>query len=425
MCLDKYETNPSWYNLEYNESDTRGRSIFKALKRIGNPVQYKDFRALLVMPTPVIVSTNSTTALEDIYYFIAELTGSKAVTEAGKFEDGYKAYLANELPELDLTNAHDRGDLHELIWLERIYAQLDEVFEFGSTEWIVPLEVDASQSVAQVAGALTNDRRLLSSTNVIGFKLTDPWHIDGVRRQAGKLKGTPTFYGSSASAKALISKKGYLYEQLLPEEATAEQIATAKAMDKEEQSAINREFAQGRFSVLNKMKDAIISGYNNHTPRVDIKIWDDQYYVPVNKFKAAGSELQVTEAWDSNSSKFKYSVTHKPTLIPDYEYMKLYWQTGLIHNLDSQVCNKIPLLVNEWMLTIHDAVIMGPGVARRVRETYAALLQEIHTNRFDIVNSYRQSIGATDRKSDIAFMKLYEMTEHCIEAPIFKRTAMK
>lgn len=432
MCLTKYEEDPEWYNLEYNNSDTRGRSIFQALKRIGNPVQFKDFRSLLVMSEPVIMSSTSTVELEDVYYFIAELTGSKATTEAGKFRDGKQAYLDRHLPELDLSDDEDLKDLHELIWLERIYTDLDLIFAGNTINWDIPLEVDASQSVAQIAGALTNDHRLLSSTNVIGYKLTDPWEIPEVRRTAGKLKGTPTFYGSSASAKQLINKKNYSYEQLLRKrckdkglEPTSDQLERAKTKDKAEIKAINKEFATGRFSVLNQMKDAIINGYNNHTPQVNINIWDDSYYVPVNKFKSAGAKLVVTEAWDTKSQSFKYSVTHEQELIPDYNYMKLYWQTGLIHNLDSQIINKIPLRVHRWMLTIHDAVVAGPGVCRTVRETYAVLLQEIHTNRFDIISSYRQSIGATDRKSDIAFMKLWNMTKHCKDTPTFKRTAMK
>jgi len=40
-------------------------------------------------------------------------------------------------------------------------------------------------------GALTNDKRLLESTNVVGDTLSDPWHIDGVRRLTAKSIGTP------------------------------------------------------------------------------------------------------------------------------------------------------------------------------------------------------------------------------------------
>ena len=40
-------------------------------------------------------------------------------------------------------------------------------------------------------GALTNDKRLLESTNVIGDILTDPWNVEGVRRNAIKAAGTP------------------------------------------------------------------------------------------------------------------------------------------------------------------------------------------------------------------------------------------
>lgn len=182
------------YNLEYNTSDQRGRSIFKALKRIGNPVSSKDFRALLIVPKEyaVTIKLGDQTAIEDIYYFIAELSGSKATTVRKKILAGSKAYRTRQLPQLNLKAEEDRKDLHELIWLERIYNKLDRVFANETVLWDIPLEIDASMSIAQFVGALTNDERLLASTNLIGEELSDPWYIDGVRRLSAKAIGTPT-----------------------------------------------------------------------------------------------------------------------------------------------------------------------------------------------------------------------------------------
>ena len=134
------------YNLEQNISDSRGRAIYKALKRIGNPISSKDFRALLVVPKQqaVAISINNKQALDDIYYFVAELCGVKADTYNAKLEAGKQCYKARSLPNIDFGTLESLKDLHELIWLERIYDQLDKLYARGVCVWQIPLECDAS-----------------------------------------------------------------------------------------------------------------------------------------------------------------------------------------------------------------------------------------------------------------------------------------
>lgn len=407
-CLDHYMIDNK-YNLEANISDSRGRSIYKALKRIGNPITSKDFRALLVMPS-IYVHRDNADQMNDIYYFIAELIGSKALTEADKIQDGIKYYSRYELPELELTTEHGQTDMHELIWLDRIYTKLDALYarKVPFIEWDIPLEVDASMSIAQVVGALTNESRLLERTNVIGSILSDPWFIEGVNRLTAKTVGTPTFYGSSQSATSLIRSKGL-------------------AINPDEIKAIRKEFSTGGLAIMKQFKDAIIKNYNVHAPIIPMKIWNDNFDVYVNKFKPAGAKLVVTEAWTGlgKGKGFKRSFTHQPVMVPDYSRMKLFWATCLIHNLDSQLVNKIPQqLPNDWMLTIHDAVIAGPGVCKRVRNQYAIGLKEVNKNRNIILNDFKRSIGATTVKADVAFYKLHEATQQA-EDIAFNASAMK
>jgi len=308
-CLDTYLKGGD-YTLEGNVSDSRGRSIYKALKRIGNPISEKDFRGLITMPA-VLVSRNSIEQMNDIYYFIAELAGSNATTILAKIEDGKAHYSARTLPILDLTDEGDRKDLHELIWLERIYRDLDTLLTgvVPFTLWTVPLEVDASMSVAQFVGAITNDERLLTRTNVIGATLVDPWFIEGVPRLTAKTVGTPVFYGSSQSATSLIRSKGLEVKQ-------------------DEVRAIRKEFTTGGLAIMRQFKDALISNYTNHKPTIEVHIWDDVFNVEVNKFKQAGTKLVITEAW--NGKKFVRSMTREPITVPDYDYMKLFWATCLV-----------------------------------------------------------------------------------------------
>ena len=169
-------------------------------------------------------------------------------------------------------------------------------------------------------------------------------------------------------------------------------------------------------------KDALIQNYNVQTPTLQIKIMDDTFTITVNKFKQAGAKIIITEAW--NGKKYQRSFTHEPILIPDYSRMKLFWATCLIHNLDSQVMDKIADATDEWILTIHDAAIVLPGTARRTRKAYALQLKEVNNRRNSILSGFRQSIGATTLKADVAFMKLHTATIQA-EDVSFNTTAMK
>jgi len=408
LCVDYYINNDKSFNLEKNISDQRGRAIFQALKRVFNPISCKNARALLVASDSVTVTPSSVLELEDIYYFIAELAGTKAKrpTESSKIFAGKVAYKTRKLHNLDLSKSKDRDDLHENIWLERIYNMLDTVYASGSIQWNIPLEVDASQSIAQFIGALTNEIRLLERTNLVGSTLSDPWKCVGAPRLTVKSIGTPRFYGSGASASKLLRSK-----KITPVQS--------------EISAINKMFATGAFSIMAKMKDCMVSNYTNHKPVIDVTVWDETFKVECSRMKAIDAKILVTESWNSTKQKFTKSITREPIYVPDYKYFKLYWQTCIIHNLDSQVMNRIALAIDEWMLTIHDACIALPGTCGRVRGLYANLLQQINTHRFRIMRDYRKSIGATSIKADMDFMDLYNMVHQAPTNTVFQRTAMK
>lgn len=433
-AIEYYLANPKQrYNLEKNVSDQRGRSIYKALKRIGNPTSSKDFRALLVVPkeyriTITAGSELAKTQIEDIMYFIGELTGSKAVTPRGKYLAGSKAYRTRHLPKLDLKSEEDRKDLHELIWLERIYAKLDTFYKENTVIWDIPLEIDASMSMAQIVGALTNDKRLLESTNVIGDTLSDPWHIDGVRRNAGKAVGTPVFYGSSQSAMGLISAKKQLFEQILLAEnpnVSEEEYLKARAKSKKEIQLIRKEFNSGRFAIMKQFKDLFIKNYSVEKPVIPVKLYNESFSIHVNKFTTVGSELIVTEAYDTKSGKFKRSFTNEPILIPDYKRMKLFWATCAIHGIDSQIMNKLAEdYMHMWMLTIHDAIICLPGDASILRKAYAGELKDVNINRTRIIKDFRESVGATSTKADVDYYKLCKAVVEAPDVP-YQATAMK
>ena len=102
--LDYYLFNPdNSYTCEKNISDSRGRAIYQTLKRVFNPISSKDARSMLIANESKLISLADTRALDEIYLFIAELTGSNASSWNDKIVSGKLAYEAKTLHTLRLT----------------------------------------------------------------------------------------------------------------------------------------------------------------------------------------------------------------------------------------------------------------------------------------------------------------------------------
>lgn len=393
------------YNLEGNTSDSRGRAIYNGIKRVGNPISNKDFRSCLVVPQGKVISKTDTTTLKEIYLFIAELIGSNAKSWNAKALSGMVSFHTRKLHDIDLSTEHGRKELHENIWLERMYAKLEQLEEVGSVYWDIPLEIDATMSLAQVVGTLTNDARLLDRTNVINEEgLLDAWHVEGVPRLHTKTVGTPTFYGSAQSAVSLLKSKKLSYT-------------------KEHIKILSKEFNKGAFGVIKSFKDFLIQHSDVQTPVIDMKIWDDQFEVPVNKFRPVGAKTNAYSVWNSETKRQVVFLNHTVETVPDYDRFRLYYPTGLVHNLDSQLMDKTLQQLNEWAIAIHDAILVLPGSEARVR--YVEQLEILRANRNQILATYRQSIGATSKSADIAWAKLMDKTEQLCSAVPFTQSALK
>lgn len=52
QIVNQLSKHPELFTMEGNVSDSRGRSIKTCLKRVGNPIGFKSFRALLTIPEP-------------------------------------------------------------------------------------------------------------------------------------------------------------------------------------------------------------------------------------------------------------------------------------------------------------------------------------------------------------------------------------
>lgn len=353
------------YTTEKVYLDSRGRSIFQCQKRVFNPVSHKTARALLVIPSQTILKSDIDT-MNSIFAFIAELNGFKGIglTYAQKAHTGQNMHSQRYIS--------DKADLHERIWLERIYSKLEELDKKGSVQWNIPIELDATASALMFLGVLTNNHEYMKRTNVIGDTLDDAWHIEGIERTKVKKFITRQMYGSTISAKDTMVELKLKHTQ-------------------EDINNLNKLVQNSIFTPALKIKDYVISNAK-FEETTHIEIGDDKFFVKCNKFKWGITERKVYKVYTSSQGLIK-RITRNMNLVPDLKRFKRYAQTLLIHNLDSQVANYVCEKFDKWLIPNHDAFLVHPLHNRRVKELYAEKLYDIYTKRHEILTGYFKSIG--------------------------------
>jgi len=366
------------FTLGANYNDSRGRAISSSLARIFNPIGFKDARALLIQVPAVSVKPEDLIDTKfAVYLFIAELLGMKeADNEDAKASFGYSSYVARTLPELNLSNEDDRKELHELIWLERLYVELDALNAHTSIapfQWTVPIELDFGASMLQIEGALLNDLNLLTITNAIEGPITDPWKVDKLTRPMVKFAATPYLYGSSAPVRDLWTKNKITNY-------TAEQVGI-----------MNYELNSGKYTLANQFKNLII---DNVQPQenMTVTVWNDTFNIECNRYRRVGDYTKRYPIYSTDSSSVEAIAHTHTSSVPDLNQFRRYFATLLVHGVDSQIADYVALN-SEWCLTIHDAFIVSPVHALRTRRLAASQLELVNKNRESIINNYFRSIN--------------------------------
>ena len=228
----------------------------------------------------------------------------------------------------------------------------------------------------QYIGILLNDERLCGMTNVIGNTLSDPWNFEGINRNQFKKAATPMLYGSSKACHELWQDNNIKY--------TLEEVRL-----------FNNELATGALGLANQFKEFIINNVKP-TEEMTVKIFNEEFKIECNRFRNIGEVTKYYEIYDTESDRIK-RIHHTDTKrIPDLDQFRRYFVTLLIHNLDSQVADKVITKVMKkynWGMDLHDAFIINPEAAKDVRYWYAEELTSIHTNRKEILANYFLSIG--------------------------------
>lgn len=354
------------------------------------------------MSAPVTITRSKATSkgAEAIFLFIAELHGFKFGTKAEKIEAGQDHYISNDLLDLNLDSEKDRKDLHENIWLERLYAELDTYYQLklsgifksrvisgamtkqelfanpsNSHKWTLPIEIDMSASVLGYVGLLIGHKPFMDRCNMTDDYLTDAWHSDKIKNRKQFKMIMRTIYGSSQKCYEMWQDEGIPY--------TLEDI-----------EAYNKELLDGELAVADRFSKFIITNVKPNA-EMTVKIWKDEFKIECNRYRNIGEETIKYELYDSQ--KGLQTIFHtETTKVPDLHSFRRYFVTLLIHNLDSQVMNRVlKVLVSEgyFSIDIHDAIVIDPEGASRARELYANELTELYNNRKEILSQYFSSIG--------------------------------
>lgn len=376
------------FTLGNNLIDSRGRSIFQCSKRVFNPVSHKDARASLICPSQRLTKDG----FDAIYAAIAELNGYRGKNYEDKVQNGIAMYINREMPDIEkMHEANDYSDLHVIIWLQRIYDGLDNYDE--RIGWNIPIELDALASMLQLTAVLTNDHEYMRRTNMIGTEFGDAWSVPYCSRNHVKKAVTPKLYGSNAEPKELWDKNKLQYTQ-------------------EQLNKISEEIRTGLYANANNFKDFIIG---NVKPKAQMKvnIWGQEFDIFCNRFKPGRTTEKTYWIYTSAQNLMK-KVVHHSGLIPDLDQFKRYFQTLLLHHLDSRIADTICAEM-DWVLPNHDAFTVHPNDTSKVRKIYTRELYKVYKERRKILFHYFSSIGIKDMYPDVGEYEVESFSPYCLK----------
>ena len=376
------------FTLGNNLIDSRGRSIFQCSKRVFNPVSHKDARASLICPSKPLTKEG----FDAVYAAIAELNGYRGKNYEDKVQNGIAMYINREMPDINkMHEANDYSDLHVIIWLSRIYDGLDNYDE--KIGWNIPIELDALASMLQLTAVLTNDHEYMRRTNMIGTQFNDAWSVPYCSRNHVKKAVTPKLYGSNTEPKELWDRNKLSYSQ-------------------EQLNKISEEIRTGLYANANSFKDFII-GKVKPKASMEVNIWGQKFTIECNRFKP-GRTTEKTYWIFTSAQNLMKKVVHHSGLIPDLDQFKRYFQTLLLHHLDSRIADTICAEM-DWVLPNHDAFTVHPNDASKVREIYTRELYKVYKERRKILFNYFTSIGIKDMYPDVGEYEVEGFSPYCLK----------
>ena len=391
-------TKDSLYTLGRNKSDSRGRSIFACTSKVLNPIGHKSARALIRLPKAVALTDDG---MNHVYAFVAELNGEKCLgqTFLDKVAKGKQLYADKYIN----TNA----ELHERIWLERIYSNLDR---YDGTNWNVAIEIDASSSMLQIMGALTNNHNYLKATNVIGDTYSDAYHVEGLPRKHVKIAMIPRLYGSSAEFTKLWDNEGLKYTKAYT-------------------NIMEEALTNGFYKAADTFKDYIIKSSKVHPAEFPslyskriVQIFNEKLALVCNKVQEdmfASFNVPLFCGYNKFGKAETKMYTFSRAVYPNTSGMERVFVTLLIHNLDSQIANAVCLKMSNYkdvvIVPVHDAFITDPNYCTVIKETYRDELFKIYKNRKEILSKYAETNRYVWKLPESCNVEIQEFSTNCLK----------
>ena len=145
-----------------------------------------------------------------------------------------------------------------------------------------------------------------------------------------------------------------------------------------------------------------------------VKIFNEEFTIECNRFKKNIETIKEYYIYNSSNGLVK-KVTRTVNVIPNLREFKRFFQTLLLHNLDSQICNTICTKV-DWVLPNHDSFTAHPNNQLHISKIYTDEMYKIWRNRKNILIQYFKSIGITETYKEMEHdYDIKEFSIYCLK----------
>ena len=230
---------------------------------------------------------------------------------------------------------------------------------------------------------LLNHKPFLDRCNITHGDLSDAWGHDVITNRPQFKTIMRQCYGSQMTAQAMWDDMEIEYT-------------------KEEVVAFNHEIEDGELAVAIAFKDFIINN-SQMQPKMELNVLNNKVTTYCNKFHHIGEVTTEFDLFDTATNSIRRVHNTETKKVPDLKSFRRYGPTGLIHGLDGRVMdNAVDAVVDmyDWVLDIHDAMVLCCESANYARDVYAngrnedePSLKHIHTNRNKILSEYFTSLN--------------------------------
>lgn len=408
--------------------DTRGRGIAPSTF-IFNPWAYKKMRACLRIDTLWTEQAHHAVALflsNELYK--KEISADVKTTEAGRLTWGMAKL--EEIADKYRNGWHiDSNTPYKEIWAYRIARNYSEVgANYGKRNWHVPVEVDQNASCLCILGVLLHNYELMVRTNTLRLddRILDPYTFDKVDpKWRGILKwivmlfafGHNTGYGKSLDNMDTNTWIQDLFVEMLKSSTVSDgdkELLLGEPFDRKKRYTLTPEVEKVLQSLVAAAKSLpstkfsrILRTHGNGGSTVTFNIGcgtvqatsskrahnandePDRYFAKTVHFEWKRGEI----SWYLKRSQVGY--------IPLEDGILRYTPTGLVHHLDSRVCEYTIRKVLEagyFGISIHDAYVVDPNAVTLVKSCVQNRLHWIFCNADKFLTKFcQQTMDASCR----------------------------